>query len=800
MKLNTQAKSVQSAGMSINVDFSIDMNGKAFNVLSSGMYSEIESTIVRELCSNAYDAHIAAGKPEVPFEVSCPSAFDPHFEVKDFGTGLRYFKHNANIVNEHEGESTIFIDGDIRKEIEGINMVVLGETETVNIGAILYDNTNKQTVLRVPGDFSGKDVAVEFDDTLVLYSTYFRSTKEQSNDFTGAFGLGSKTPLAYTDNFIVTNRYNGIKRVYNILTNEHGMPQINLMMTVDTDEDNGLEVKIAVAPDDYHTFKKAIVDQLKYFDPLPVVLNDEVEFPKVAYKGEHFILFEEDLDSDSWNKGFACVGNNAYNIRYLSNNLFQQNLVARFDIGEVMVTASREDLQYDDDTIAKIQEREREAMDEYTGYVLDSIDDDSMTDYEKAVFLNRNFSIVDLSSKRVRKMVGNPNFRYSKNAISLPLTGWGDYTSLKWIDIEDDQGNVETKLANHGHYRQYKLRWSEYNEHNGKTSRLNSDVFINPTESRIVFIRDNSYSFLKKIKFYLEENGLQGSEVLTLDTYDDDALEMLEEVVDDNLTLVYLSSIELPKNISTVAYGSNTTPVARMFKHEKHSFGSTKYWTDVYTPLTKIDTDAYIIQTHRCEIEGLEYDDLQFIQHYLNSEMDFDHDNTVILALSRARYDKALTYGFKPIQDLIKELRENVEVPVDLVNRNNLIAVREKIRESKVVSRIESVSEEEFDRLDENHPVRTLIRFKKLFNKRYPSAKFEAIQALVRFMGDSDLPEPSDFVAETVDKYTEMVDNVNSQLKLLDHVSSPWYSGEKEEFQKAVIDYANVSINTGENK
>ena len=43
------------------------------------------------------------------------------------------------------------------------------------------------------------------DQVTSIYTTYFESTKTDSNAFIGALGLGSKSPFSYTDNFTVTD-------------------------------------------------------------------------------------------------------------------------------------------------------------------------------------------------------------------------------------------------------------------------------------------------------------------------------------------------------------------------------------------------------------------------------------------------------------------------------------------------------------------------------------------------------------------------------------------------------------------
>jgi hypothetical protein len=70
--------------------FTIKATSKAFQILSSGLYSNKILAIVRELSCNAYDAHVAAGNTNQPIEIKLPNAIDPVFYVKDFGTGLAH--------------------------------------------------------------------------------------------------------------------------------------------------------------------------------------------------------------------------------------------------------------------------------------------------------------------------------------------------------------------------------------------------------------------------------------------------------------------------------------------------------------------------------------------------------------------------------------------------------------------------------------------------------------------------------------------------------------------------------------
>lgn len=832
MKLNASQSNVQSGGMNLEVHYKIEANRKSFDVLSGDMYSYIIPTIVRELSSNAFDSHLEAekrgevGQGSVPFTVGCPSAFDPYLTVSDEGIGLRYYNFNAKIRNDAsedvEGDitSTVFIKGDIRKDVAGIDTVILtqnGNSQTLFVPSYLYDKSTDETCFRLAGEFNGDNVTIEFDDTLVLYSTYFKSTKEETNDYIGGYGLGAKTPLAYTDNFMVTNRFNGTERVYSIYKNAEGMPCINLMGTVDTDLHNGMEIKVGVASDDYNEFKEAIEDQLKFFTPQPLILNDIVEMPQVLYTGENFLL----MDTENRNGGYgyyrkssASVGFNAYNIQHVQSSLFGEKLVLRFAIGEVKVTASREELKYDDNTIAMIQKREEDAIEEYRNYIMDTIDADGLEDYEKAIFLNSNHDVLDLRDDKIKSLVGNSHYKYTEREITIPITGWGDYTELTYTDDteydRDDEGNVVyvdgkpitmvtgNSLKPNLSRTRRALSWYGYSTRNGKTTKMGADQWVRPDNELLVFIRDNSFSFLKKIGYYLDENDVDTYEktILILDMFSDKAastesLNMVKSLVSHTATFVRLSDISLPKNISLTPSRGYTTPTARLFDPSNHNFSNPKHWSEVYTPLTKIDTDAYVIQTHRGAFEDISWNDQQFMTQYLKSELEWNDDEITILVLSRARYEKAIKYGFKPASELVAELKKKVTIPIDVVHSNLVSDLEYNIRQVDIIGLLRGSIDVDLDKIDRDTNLGRLLRVGKVIRKRYTdrSDKFDGLNSLMEYMDEDSKPEASETVTEMVDKFDKMCDTMYNEFPLVEDQRS--YNFQTEEKVAALIEYIN---------
>lgn len=89
MKLNTAPTHIAEVSGDVSVkQFQMRSNAKSFTILSNSLYSNKIRAIVRELGTNAYDSHVAAGCPDKPFQVHLPSVIEPWFAVRDFGVGL----------------------------------------------------------------------------------------------------------------------------------------------------------------------------------------------------------------------------------------------------------------------------------------------------------------------------------------------------------------------------------------------------------------------------------------------------------------------------------------------------------------------------------------------------------------------------------------------------------------------------------------------------------------------------------------------------------------------------------------
>ena len=311
MKLQNEVNNVVRSDDFEQSNYTIEASAKAFSILSDGLYSNKIRAVIRELSTNAYDAHVEAGKPKVPFNVTMPDRFNPHFAIRDFGTGLSH------------------------------------------------------------------------EDCMNLYTTYFGSTKTNTNDAVGCLGLGSKSPFAYTDSFIVTSYHNGKVRVYNSFKDEHNKPVFALMSEDDTTEVNGLHVLFSVDTDDVQEFEEEAKEVYKHFKVKPNFNSDiEIEDFDYVLTGSTWGLLNSNKQRRWDIKAKAIMGQVAYDLdaEQFSDNetvtaVLRTNLHIHFAIGDVDITPSRESLSYNEYTKKAVVEACEFVIEEMKETLGESFDD-----------------------------------------------------------------------------------------------------------------------------------------------------------------------------------------------------------------------------------------------------------------------------------------------------------------------------------------------------------------------------------------------------------------------------------------
>lgn len=333
MILLEEPKSVVVSGNFQTKAFSILASSKAFDILSSRIYTHKARAIIREISCNAFDSHVEAKNPN-PFYVHLPTYLEPWFAVRDYGTGISP------------------------------------------------------------------------ENMMSLYSEFFRSTRNKSNDFVGSLGIGRVSPFCLVDSFTVKSWFNGTCNTYSCYKDEKGEPQIALLTSSDSDEANGVEVLLSI-DNRNEEFRREATFVYSYFDSLPEI-NDKTVLEEIKKAREYPIKTDKFAFRNRYGELKAVMGNVAYDIPHALRHEISAEGYLKFNIGELSFDAGRESLSLDDKTRDLVKERVRQARQEVEPLITAEIEAEP-TPYRKflkaktlgvANFFSINLSKYDLPDSK----------------------------------------------------------------------------------------------------------------------------------------------------------------------------------------------------------------------------------------------------------------------------------------------------------------------------------------------------------------------------------------------------------------
>lgn len=220
-----------------------------------------------------------------------------------------------------------------------------------------------------------------------VYCNIGSSTKRESNEFIGGFGIGKYSSLACTNTVYITSYYKGTAFLY-VMVKSGNTITTNLVMQKPTEEKNGVEVTIKNISN-IDPYKKA----LKYITFFPNVyvdgIDNKVNDAKLK-RFNNFAVASVFIDTK------ILLGNVLYpcNTRLLSiasrdflNNINYSGIVIKFNVGEISITPNRESIIYTSDTISKIEDRIKAAKNELDAMISNKFnkDYDNLYEYYKVI-------------------------------------------------------------------------------------------------------------------------------------------------------------------------------------------------------------------------------------------------------------------------------------------------------------------------------------------------------------------------------------------------------------------------------
>ena len=233
--------------------------------------------------------------------------------------------------------------------------------------------------------FADKGIGMSKETVKGVYTCYGKSTKSDSNDEVGGFGLGAKVAFAYNGgvDWTVASVRNGEKNTFIARIGPKGMPVLSHLDCSPTTEPNGTTVTIPIRRQDIATIQATAETYLRHF-PLPINVENATFTitPKVT-----------ELSGDNWSIGrghggagsglTVVVGNVPYHIPDAelvgalrragltgttndAQYFWTQNEVTiKLAVGSVDIVPSRDSVKFTDrtkDAIAKALQTTSEAI------------------------------------------------------------------------------------------------------------------------------------------------------------------------------------------------------------------------------------------------------------------------------------------------------------------------------------------------------------------------------------------------------------------------------------------------------
>lgn len=359
--------------------------------------------------------------------------------------------------------------------------------------------------------FIDKGVGMSPDRIENIYGVYFESTKNDTDDQIGGFGIGGKTPLAYKryngsgdgeydNSFYVITNHNNTKYSYCIYEG-NSEPIIDPLYSEPTAERNGTEIRIPVLKKDLLSFKREMVRQLYYFENV-IFEGFEEDTDSIKLSNDYQIVRGKSFfyrGNEYSNYVHVCLGRVAYPIDYNTLGLYEGNykfpVAIKLNIGEINVTANRESLDYSEKTIKILKDRLQEVRNELVEMLVNQYENIiTLEDFFRVKNKFGHLHLPNGTSFYVGDNIKQSEVNFKKfkfNSLTLP----SDVTLFNFFFKSEEYGKKST-----GRRRQSSHRDSFTGSYEQLTGRSNILYFEGEFKRKVI---KQSYLKFKHERYYI---------------------------------------------------------------------------------------------------------------------------------------------------------------------------------------------------------------------------------------------------------------------------------------------------------
>ena len=466
------------------------------------------------------------------------------------------------------------------------------------------------------------------EDVFGLYSKYGKSTKRNSNDLIGAWGIGKFAPLSYGDNFTCVSFHNGTKTSYNVFVDENDDTKITKLFEEPSNKPTGLSIEVAVSEEDRKEFGNVVKKFFRFFSDsdMPKFVGAEEDFIKTPKKvlssktDEWFFAQDENRGYGHHYYSHVLMGRVAYPLdpnainveNFVSNEssrrivqqlLQQSNFYFRVPLGSVRLHHSRESLEYN-----KATQKEICAILYKVSQDIQIIAKEKLADSEDLWDAKKNYAkVVNALPYQIRSIFEN-SFEWNGVKI-LDSTFQRDY-QLQDDLILTNYEKIEDKDSRNG----FKLKATKTNRIYCQDNYLVMMQDINSSHGNNLRVRTlmNDLPDLKGVVVVHPTSECAKSEV-----YDNWQFDLI-----DQKHKRYSSQVEKEKIVRNKVSGTSraSIPLFKM-KSDKASYvyRNADYWQNVNEPINSLELD---------EVEGSVNGKIIYvpIKNYKVDSEDYDLD------------------------------------------------------------------------------------------------------------------------------------------------------------------------------
>lgn len=616
-----------------------------------------------------------------------------------------------------------------------------------------------------------------------VYTTYFESTKTESNDYVGALGLGSKSPFCMSESFTIDSYVDGKQMTFVAFIGKTGMPEISKVNEAETNEPNGLKVSFETSEDIYK-FEMEAQSLFKWFPVKPNIvsennfdinlieplrsLSDTVKvYPHSAFGYSERILIKQ--GTVVYPISNSIISQHFSDFSYLAT----MNLVIEVPLGQVDITASRESLSFVEMTVENLKAKFTE---------ISELINDKITEEFQAT--NSNIWKLAQAQLEMDELYPRELVRNHPYVSSHPLRKGGSFTlpSTKYLDNKSK--SVRISLYNTCNNR---IKGGSQMEYPFTSSWNPEDVMAYAKTNTVVIVNDTTRGPLNVARQYVAKN-TDTQQVIIIDFIDRKKYSRItvNRILDDLQnppTVLFVS--DQPKPERSVVTVKPSEIRIRQAEYMDINYYEASWWTMSYNP--EKHKDAYFVDLERSTIVDNDFNDtIGYLKQIVKNAMPEFFQGITVCGIPKAQKHKLAKAGVETnsFMDLLQE--KALEITVDDIHVGVTLSLPSwaTSMEFRRAANDLKFNDQRFEKM--------VSMFERCEDRSRAGVSKRSLNNLKRYMGVKFTQEVEDFLTadtESTEDYDTLVKDLEKDYPMVNYFDTGW---DRQQAIDALVEYANA--------